>query len=339
MLVKPQIGAGRFILSAVFLATLAGPRAHAVIVGGVNGNGFNNAGGTTLNAQLAVEGKPAFAYRNNIFRFSNSTGIYLGYNASTNRGWVLSADHIGPEPTSLTIAGNNYAIIDAVPGLDPASLNQNGHRIITAPEDGSIPTDLTLYELNLGIPGPPALSAMPILSAPAALDDYLIMAGRGMRLNAGTVGEDTTAPYTWGSPGDSDAFPVRWGTNRVEDVDVPDTNGALYIGTDFDDPAAAPAANGTPFDGQGAVSDSGGGFFILRDDRWWLAGLVATVDDGPDAGTSVDPAGYGDYTYATDVQYYQSEIFAITGQLIPEPSTALLLASAATGLLCRRRRA
>jgi hypothetical protein len=90
--------------------------ALAVIVGGNHGDGFSNAGETTLQSYLTSTTVPAFPYWDNLVRYSDASGIYLGYNPATMQGWVLSANHI-TETTSITVAGHNYAIIDPLPSI------------------------------------------------------------------------------------------------------------------------------------------------------------------------------------------------------------------------------
>ncbi len=318
----------REILRAILIAAcaLAGDRALAVIVGGTNGDGFNNAGESTLQAYLSDDGKPVFPYWNNLVRYSDASGIYLGYNPATMRGWVLSANHI-TETTSITVAGYNYAIIDKVPG-DP---NQNGTRLT----QGGNPIDLVLYEFGVGGDAPiPPLPTVPLAAGSLDPVTFILMAGRGMRLGAGTLTEDTTAPYSWGSPGTDDSIPFRWGTNTVWDTGLNGGAGMVAFSTDFTEPGS-----GTPYDAQAAVGDSGGGGFVLTGGGdWLLAGMMFSVGDGPDADTTANPAGYGDYTYFADLSVYRSQIHGITGTLIPEPSGILLPALAGMILICRRKR-
>jgi hypothetical protein len=314
-------------LSALAVASSLGfmiQPACAVIVGGTNGDGLNNAGESTLQGYLSSVSDPAFPYWGNLIRYSDASGIYLGYNPVTMQGWVLSANHI-TETTSITVSGHNYAIIDPNPG-DP---NQNGTRVVA----GSINTDLVLYKFSVGGGNPvPPLPTVPISGNAASVNELLVMAGRGMRSGAGTISENTVLPYAWGTPGTSDTVPFRWGSNVVEAINLTDGAGAYYFATDFDSPGT-----GTAFDGQAALGDSGGSGFILRGGQWWLAGLMVSVDDGPDADIYYNPAGYGDYTYLADLYPYRSEIATITGSLIPEPSVGTLLAGMVFILLKRRR--
>lgn len=298
--------------------------AQAVIVGGTNGDGLNNADNTTLQNYLSSVSVAAFPYWNNLIRYSDASSIYLGYNPLTMQGWVLSANHI-TETTGITIGGHHYTFIDPL----PANLGQNGTLITSGP----VNTDLVLYKFSVGGLNPiPTLPTVPLLSSAVQLGDSLIMAGRGMRLGAGTVGEDTVAPYSWGTPGTSDSVPFRWGSNIVGAVNFVDPNNTVNFRTNFNQPGQS-----TAYDGQAALGDSGGSGFVLRDGQWWLAGVMVGVDDGPDSEATASPAGYLDITNFNDVAFYRTEIQGITGALIPEPSS-LLLISPALLLLLRRRR-
>lgn len=306
-------------------ACLAMQPVGAVIVGGTNGDGFNNAGESTLQTFLTAATAPAFPYWNNLIRYSDASAIYLGYNPGTMEGWALSAEHI-TETTSITVGGYTYPIIDP----QPLNAGQNGTQIVS----GGVNTDLVLYKFSVGGAAPiPTQPTVPIATSAAAVGESMIMAGRGMRLDAGTGTEDTVAPYSWGTPGTSDAVPFRWGSNLVGGINITDGAGAKYLATNFNAPGTS-----TSFDGQGALGDSGGSGFILRGGEWWLSGLMYSVGDGPDADTVANPAGYGDITYFTDVYAYRSDIAAITGTLVPEPSSWAAVLAGGVFLMTRRHR-
>ncbi len=291
-------------LSFLFAGTLC---SQAIIVGGTLGTGNNNADESSLQGYLSTTSYSSFGYWNNLVRVNDASGVYLGYNPSTMTGWVLSAAHINA-PASIGVAGNTYNIVSSsVVGT----------------------TDLILYEIGgLADPGLPTVS---LASTTATPGEFLLMTGRGYT-------NSTTDPYPWGSPGATDAIPMRWGTNTVNatvlvDLDTgPGTNLVQYINTTFTAPASPGA---TPYEGQAAVGDSGGGMFIYRGGQWVLAGIAHFVDDPSEIPT--DPAEHDDLSYYTDIFSNRAAINAITGTLIPEPSAAALLPLAA-GLFCSRRR-
>jgi hypothetical protein len=205
----------------------------------------------------------------------------------------------------------------------------NGTRIVSS----SVNTDLMLYKFSVTGSNPiPALPKVDIIESAPEVGSLLIMAGRGMRLGAGTGSEDVTAPYSWGTPGTSDEVPMRWGFNQVNSG-YTDLAGAKYLITDFDAPGI-----GSGIDGQAALGDSGGGAFILNQGSWKLGGVVYATADGSDLDSLSNPAGYGDYTLFTDVYAYRSEITALTGTLVPEPSSMLLGGFGVLALALRRKR-
>jgi len=317
---------GQGTLRALLISSLAmAGSASAIIVGGTSGNGINNAGEAGLQVVLANSSLPAFPYWGNMLRYSDASGIYLGYNSNTMEGWVLSAAHI-TESTGIKIGGHTYSFIDP----QPADSNVNGTPIVSS----GVNTDLILYKFSVTGSNPiPALPKVELLDTAPTIGSLLIMAGRGMRLGAGTGSEDLTAPYSWGTPGTSDEVPMRWGFNQVEFGHV-DGGGAKYLVTDFDAPGL-----GTGIDGQAALGDSGGGAFIFNQGSWKLGGVAYAAGDGPlDADTAVNPASYGDYTLFTDVYSYRSEISALTGTLVPEPSSVMLGGFGVLGLVMRRKR-
>lgn len=288
--------------------------AGAVIVAGTSGTGNNNDTQAGLDSYLSVASLATFPYWNNLVRVSNASGVYLGYNASTLRGWVLSADHISPAPTTVTVAGNTYTVSGSSAAI------------------GS--SDLTLYEIGggMGDPALPSLPTVPLAGVAATINQTALMFGRGFT-------NDTTGPFNWVNPGTNDANGTRWATNTVElNASV---NSQPYVVVDFDGPTDPGV---TAFDGQGVQGDSGGGLFTLRNGAWELSGIAHFVDDGPNfleivptGDGVVAPSQTGDFTAYSAIAPKASAITAITGALVPEPSS-LLLALTSCFLFLRRKR-
>ena len=313
-------------------ALLAGP-GSAVIVGGANGDGLGNASNSGLQAYLSSQSQAAFPYWDNLLRVSNSSGVYLGRNASTGRGWVLCATHVNPAPTSITVAGQAYVVRD---------------RQVLQHTDGSgtYDTDICLYMIG-GEPGDPALPslpAVPVLAGDVQVGDPMLLTGRGRRYQ---TPEDVTPPYLWDGLFDEPnqiTRQMRWGSNNVGiwSAVAPDTLFELTEGSPtttkltisfacvFDDPAAG----GTAYEGQIAFLDSGGGVFIERNGAWYLAGTNYTVDDGPDADSFYNPAGYGDFSIMTHLPSYRDQFVSVTGLGDPaEAVAAHSVVSPATALI------
>lgn len=295
--------------------------ASAVIVAGTEGTGNNNNTQAGLNSYLDTTGYDGFGYWDNLVRVADASGVYLGYNASTMRGWVLSANHV-TTPTSINVAGNSYTVTGG--GTQVGS------------------SDLKLYEIGGGgmDPALPALPMVALANVLATAGEFSLMTGRGFTTSS-------TSPYPWGTPGTSDANGMRWATNTVEGTafvnlgTAPAPNVQPYVYVDFDadgDPGV------TAFDGQGSLGDSGGGIFIYRGGQWVLSGATHFVDDGPDflevsatGDDVVNPSQPGDFTAYSDVFGHLAQINAITGTLVPEPSV-ISLSGLAVLMLCRRRR-
>jgi hypothetical protein len=297
------------------------PQASAVIVAGTSGTGNNNSTQAGLDAYLSSSTYAQFPYWNNLVRVADASGVYLGYNATTMRGWVLSANHV-TTPTTIAVAGNLYAVTG------------------TGTKIGS--SDLKLYEIGGG-GSDPALPSLPTVHMPeiaATPGNFLLMTGRGFT-------NSTTSPYAWGTPGTNDAYGMRWGTNTVEGTalvnigSVPAPNIQPYVVVDFD---ATGNPGATAFDGQASLGDSGGGIFIYRAGEWQLSGIAHFVDDGPNfleaiatGDNIVNPSQPGDFTAYSDVFSHAAAINGVTGTLIPEPSVISLLGLASLAL-CRHRR-
>lgn len=297
------------------------PSASAVIVAGTLGTGNNNSTQVGLDAYLASSSYAEFPYWDNLVRVADASGVYLGYNASTMRGWVLSANHV-TTPTVIRVAGNAY------------SVTGTGRRI------GS--SDLKLYEIGGGASDPalPLLATVPLASVAATEGEFLLMTGRGFTTS-------TTSPYVWVAPGTNDANGSRWATNTVRGTalvnigTVPAPNVQPYVYVDFD---AAGDLGATAYDGQGSLGDSGGGMFIYREGVWQLSGIAHFVDDGPDfletlatGDNAVNPSQHGDFTAYSDVSFHSANIHGEIGALIPEPSVISLLGLAVL-VLGRHRR-
>jgi hypothetical protein len=305
-------------MKIVFVMALLAVPASAVIVGGTSGLGNNNASEAGLASHLVSASLPSFPYWDNLVRVSDASGVYLGTNASTLRGWVLSANHVTPT-ASIGVGGNVYTVV--------SSIQVGG-------------SDLKLYEIGGGgDPALPLLPVIPLASVGGTPGETALMFGRGFT-NA------TSEPYPWVIPGTSDANGMRWGTNTVEGVKSlnlaagPPPNFQPYLYVDFDGPGDSGV---TAFDAQASNGDSGGGLFVLRGGVWELAGIGHLVDDGPDffeasptGDGSINPAEHGDFTGYSDVFDKLGLIDAQTGALVPEPGVAGLLAL--SGFLCFRRR-
>ncbi|MFM7182981.1 MAG: hypothetical protein ACKO2G_16170 [Verrucomicrobiales bacterium] len=298
------------------------PQAMGVIVGGPNGDGLGNASVSALQTHLAGQALPAFPFWDNLLRVSDSSGVYLGRNASTGRGWVITAAHVTTLAVgsgTVTVAGQAYTV-------------RESHIIKHPNASGTANTDIRLYGIggNIGDPVLPSLPAVPILQSAVVEGDALVLTGRGRRQQLPS--EDITVPYDWDGAADEAnqlTRQMRWGSNHVGiytpagsvlfPVAFPGPHGVTYFASVFDDPSLG----GTAFEGQVALLDSGGGSFVRRGAAWFLAGTNSLVADGPDPDSIANPCGYGDFSIMAHLPSYRLQIETITGALVPRSADPL----------------
>lgn len=275
---------------------------EAVIVAGTQGTGNNNNTQAGLDGFLLAASAPAFPFWNNLIRVTDASGVYLGTNDLTGRGWVITANHV-TTPTTMTVAGNVYTV-------------QSGTQVGSA--------DLKLYEIGGGISDPalPNLPTIPLAPGYATPGSFVLMFGRGST-------NSTTAPYPWVAPGTSNANGTRWGTNLVAGYFAGTNPVMVTTFTSSLNPSV------TPYEAQAALGDSGGGAFIYANGSWHLTGIAYSVGS-PVAPTN--PSEIGDETYFSDVYSKLDFIQGTTGLAspIPEPSVVMLCV-AALGLAGSRR--
>jgi hypothetical protein len=260
-----------------------------------------------------------------LLRVSDSSGIYLGKNTTTGRGWIVTATHVTPLAVgigSITVAGQPYIVRQSV--------------VIKHPDaEGTLDSDIRLYAIGgeIGDPDLPTLTAMPILETDVVEGDKLVLTGRSRRQQ--DPSEDATEPYAWDgdtSPANQLTRQIRWGANHVEiytsaapnllfDISEEPISNKLTVcfASVFDDPAGS----GSTHEGQLALLDSGGGAFVRRGASWYLAGSNSYVDDGPDPDSAANPSGYGDFSIMAHLPSYRAQIQTITGTLSHDISGAL----------------
>ncbi len=217
------------------------------------------------------------------FGFANvgdagQSAVYIG------NGWVLTANHVRLGP--VTLRGVRYP---AVPGSRRRL--KNG--------DAPLPPDLAVFRLQDPVPHLPAL---PIRATSPKIGDLVILMGNGLD-RGDPLQVEGHRGWAWG-PIEN----LRWGTNRVDELEVP-----VKVGRGDDTIAFSTSFSGTgqtEHEAQVAVGDSGGGAFIKNGGTWELAGLLfaaSTFDEQP-ASTSI----YGNATYAADLSVYRDQILALT---------------------------
>jgi hypothetical protein len=255
----------------VFLTLVT--HASAVII--ANGDG---AGNTTAPAD-----DPGFA---NVGIRGSGSAVYLG------DGWVLTAAHVGAGWTWFN-------------GVDYNAVPNSAVQLPNPPGQAFTPdTDLLMYQIS----GTPNLPSVTIASDPPTVGSQVTMIGNGRDRVAqeaywtsswiSSSTPSTYAGYIWAATND-----VRWGTNVISSVGVPEG-----IGVNSETAFATQFTGNTLYDAQGSPGDSGGAVFHQDGSgQWTLTGIMFTVNYlvGQPEGTSV----VGDTTYSADLSIYRSEIY------------------------------
>ena len=318
--------------------------AAATIVAGANGGG-NTTNNTTAAQYESKYGISAPIYEN-IIRYSDASGIYLGYNAATRDVWVLTARHITTSASLIENQGRTVTIDGLVYNRQPAGSDGLGE----------LPGgDLRLVRYNRPDLAVPTLAAINISTSIPLAGTTLFTAGYGQNRiqNAAvtaftpdsasvTVGQG----YNW-----SGANIKRWGVNQIEaefldaletTPTVTGTTGTFSFNsyettgymTDFDQPGIAQWQSSD--ESQGSLGDSGGSALYYSGGQWYLSGIYTAVAGF--TGQAGSSSAFGNLSLLTDVATYSGAINTALGgvTLIPEPTSPVLVMIA--GLLAFTRR-
>jgi hypothetical protein len=326
----------------VILASLASP-AMAVVVAGGSGGG-NNTNNTTA-TQFASELGFSMPIYENVIRYSDASGIYLGYNAATKDAWVLTARHISSnvsQGSAVTIDGLVYN--RQSDGVDGLGILVGG--------------DLRLVRYSrpdLAVPTLPAINISTTVPAGGA-SIYTIGYGRNRVQNGSTNALTSDAVTLVGGTGytcSADSI-KRWGVNQIE-AEFPNSlettptvagttgtfafNGYETTGyvTDFDQPNANQWLSSN--ESQASLGDSGGGAFYRSGGAWYLSGIYTGVVGF--SGQQGSSSAFGNLSLLTDVATYSGAINTALGgvTLVPEPSSVAMVLLVTLGLFSGRRRA
>ena len=262
----------------------------------------------------------------NVGSCNSAAAIYLG------NQWVLTAYHVN--------AGAGFPVV--FNGTGYTTIPSSGVRLTNNGASGMTPqTDLIVFRIN----GDPMLPA-PVISASApAVGDDIVMIGNGLNRqlsrtfwqvtpvtgNDNDIWVETVGPHNVEGFKAGTGSTKRWGRN---DAEITGLNLDYGVGTvrsfaSFfnDDP-------GLPDEAQAILGDSGGGVFHKNITQWELSGVMLAAGTSPFDNPPADTAMFEQsFTLMADLSFYRSQILGI----IPEPSSALLLAGGLAVTLRRRR--
>lgn len=293
----------RLIGSLVAASSLMMQPAGAIILFGLD----NTANQTDPSTGVPFD-SIAKVYNNSGDGAARGSAIYLG------NGYMLTANHVA-------VSGDQSFTFN---GLDSYALDMG-----FTPIQVAAGVDLKVFRLN----STPTVAAVSLsndgeLIAPATMVGWGVGRTPTIPINDATV--------TWG---DLTTIAKRWGLNTPLDLGTVEYDSYSYtairtvLGSSTGDPAGLGAD-------EAAASryDSGSGLFQYLDGAWQLIGVTTTVETD---GTSifgndvVSGTGKGHANYFASVSAYRSDIL----ELIPEPSTGVLLSGVLLLLLKRRRNA
>jgi hypothetical protein len=319
--------------------------ASASIVAGASGGG--NTSNNTTETQFQSEYGISFPAYDNVVRYSDASGIYLGYNAATRDVWVLTARHINSSDSLIVNEGRTVTIDGLVYNRQPEGVDGLGE----------LPGgDLRLVRYNRTDLAVPTLPAVNVSTTVPVAGTVVFTVGYGQNrienASTGAFASDAVSVtvgtgYHW-----SGTTIKRWGSNQIEaeflnaleTVPVTGTTGTFSLGpysttgymTDFDQPASDQWLSSN--ESQGSLGDSGGSAFYFSGGQWFLSGIYSAVA-GFD-GQAVNTAAFGNLSLLTDVATYSGAINTAIGgvTLVPEATSPILAILAGLLFVSRRHR-
>lgn len=243
---------------------------------------------------------------------TNASAVAIGPNHA------ITTRHQGGGLTStITFGGTTY---------DVAEIHNIGN------------VDLRVVRLETG--GNPANLAqwVDVFDGNDNLHQDFVMGGYGKIRGSELTTTNGTYGYLWGAG--PTAVP-QWGQNRIETIGNINAGAftSAVLGGDFDRPG-----EGLPAEAILSEYDSGGGWLVWTGSEWQVRALSAYLfHTSPNDNLDDDRALFAshldanvdapDLMYGIRLASYYDDIY----QVIPEPSSALLLALGASSLMIRRR--
>ncbi len=308
-------------LAGLFVAAFAMPVEAVILFGAGNDTNLTDPGtGLPFDTVARVHSSPGAQ--------DGGSGVHLG------GGFMLTAAHLSDNQlNSVTFNGSDFISRDM--SFTPVQIGS---------------ADLKIFRLS----SVPTVGAANVYSGIDELttDGALVGWGRGRDEDNDPGPGSTTVPIAGGNT----PLVKRWGTNdpaRSIDNFIYDFGQTTYT---FDALETVMANDSPPFPGTGdfeaaaTTRDSGAGFFQEIDGEWVLTGIAAAIFQldpgnvtfGNDVAWNGSQVGvdYGSGTGSGDSNVYVrvSSFADDINNIIPEPSSALMVTFAMTGLLLRRGR-
>lgn len=227
---------------------------------------------------------------------SVSTGMYLG-----NR-WIIATEHSG-RFDAIRLEGEDYAVVE-------------GSRQRVTHESGA-QTDLVLARIERAPPSEPEFE---ILQGNVQVGEPVLVIASGRNRRDDPVFwnllweevEDRSQAVFGGVRWANNV--KRWGTNRVDEVPAEMVRNLPVFTTMFN----AGRQPRTPFEAQGATADSGGGAFVKREGRWYLAGIAVATSNFPNQPRNTSAftldGRAGNQTIFARISYFKDQIEALLRQ-------------------------
>jgi len=279
---------GLILLSLLFLASMIGSRAHAVVIS------------STSDAPNIISPGPGSGW-DNVAHISGSSSVYLG-----NR-WMITANHVSSTPVRF----NDGRLFNLSVGSEV--------RISNPANRGGGGADLRMFLLAED----PQLATLQISSASPSAGMQVMMIGAGLnradqQIGWAVSGQGPTSQWNQVPVNQAnvrgysllETSQMRWGMNQVftsDPVYLQQGNSWVFA-TRFD-------VAGVPFEAQATFGDSGGGVFQSVNNGWQLAGIMAATL--PLTGQPSGTVAFGDASYAIDLSIYRDSILSFVNRTEP----------------------
>lgn len=288
--------------------------------------------------QYRNKSAPTGSYANSGWQWTGNWGNFLGVPIAKN--YFIAASHVGGGVgQSLTLNGKSYKVTAVY--NDPNS-------------------DLNIYKTSTAFS-----SWAPIYTGSTEVGKTAMLFGRGTQKGAEVKVGSTRKGWKWGTAD----YLKSWGRNKIRSTINGGSGLGSVLGMTFD---RTSSNGGDKVDQEGifTAGDSSGGVFINSSNKWYLAGLIYSVETPyktSSSGGTFDAAIFdkgglyynnslvGDtsndipaFMYASRISTNQSWIKSIIGStakapvavgaVVPEPASGAVIAGGLALLGLRRRK-